>query len=101
MSSFPFVPITSTQRSTSTFSSPDETCAHGAVCWKTFARLLAGSEWLDYVHRSLLLNHRSVEKIDMEAREHVVVMSKDHHIGNPDQTGIAPLRKALQGSGLV
>ncbi len=54
------------------------------------------------VHRSLLLNHRTVEKIDLEDRGHVVVHVKG--FTTPEiltKRAFARLRKALRGVGIV
>lgn len=54
------------------------------------------------VHRSLLLNLRTVEKIDMEDREHVVIHVKG--FTTPEiltKKAFTRLRKALRGSGLL
>jgi two-component system LytT family response regulator len=54
------------------------------------------------VHRSLLLNHRAVEKIDLKDREHVVVHVRGFTAPLIlTKRAFARLRKALRGSGLL
>lgn len=54
------------------------------------------------VHRSLLLNHRAIEKINMDDREHVAVQVKGFTVPLIlTKRAFARLRKALRGSGML